>query len=76
MKRFEGQDISYAQRDQRTIGKFKAEFVGDGMVALNSKVNIIHDNSKTKKSCKWVQDRNALMKEYFFVRSKMNHAEG
>ena len=35
---FEGQEIPFSQFDQRTPAKFKPEFQGDGMTALNSKV--------------------------------------
>ena len=35
---FEGDSISIADYDKRTPGKFKPEFVGEGMICLNSKV--------------------------------------
>ena len=34
---FEGHDISIAQWEKRTPGKFKPEFVGEGIICLNSK---------------------------------------
>ena len=35
---FVGHEISIGQWDKRTPGKFKPEFVGDGIICLNSKV--------------------------------------
>ena len=68
---FEGNDITLADFDKRTPGKFKPEFIGDGMACLNSKVYHIwgiDSNGKfvTKTSCKGVQQkRNKLLKEHF-----------
>ena len=63
---FEGQDISYAQWDRRTPGKFKAEFEGDGMMCLNSKLFTIWNDVETKNSCKGTQkNRNEILKEHF-----------
>ena len=68
MVEFEGQSITYAQWDQRTPGKFKAEFDGDGMVCLNSKVYTIWAGDKNKTSCKGVQQRrNELSKKDFLA---------
>ena len=54
---FEGFKIPFKQWDKRTPGKYKAEFEGEGMIALNSKVNHIWGRDKdgneiTKTSCK------------------------
>ena len=38
---FKGERITYKQYDQRTPGKFKLEFEGEGMSCLNSKVYIV-----------------------------------
>ena len=71
MIEFHGKQIPFSQWDYRTPGKFKPEFVGDGMVCLNSKVYHIwgHDkNGKviTKTSCKGAQQkRNEIMKSHF-----------
>ena len=68
---FEEQTISLSQWDKRTPGKFKAEFEGDGMVCLNSKVFHIwgvdkEDKLGVKTSCKGTQKkRNELLKEHF-----------
>ena len=68
MVEFEGQMISFSQFDKRTPGKFKAEFEGDGLVALNSKVVHAWDSasSKSKTSCKGTQKRrNIFSKDHF-----------
>ena len=63
---FDGQEISYVQWDKRTPGKFKAEFEGDGMMCLNSKLFIIWNNDEAKTSCKGTQkNRNEILKEHF-----------
>ena len=68
---FEGHDISVAQWDKRTPGKFKPEFEGDGMICHNSKVYIIWAEDSegkllSKTSCKGTQQkRNELLKEHF-----------
>ena len=62
---FKGERITYKQYDQRTPGKFKLEFEGEGMSCLNSKVYIVW-GPKTKVSCKGTQQkRNELGKEHF-----------
>ena len=69
---FEGFKIPFKQWDKRTPGKYKAEFEGDGMIALNSKVYHIwgrdeEGNEITKTSCKGSQKRrNQFLKENFF----------
>ena len=66
---FDGQTITLKQYDKRTPGKFKPEFVGDGMISLNSKVYHCwcHDpGCDDKTSCKGVQQgRNLLVKDDF-----------
>ena len=70
---FDGQyAISIAQWDKRTPGKFKLEYNGDGMAAINSKVYNIwgetdEDGNPTPKiSCKGTQQkRNELLKVHF-----------
>ena len=63
---FEGHSISYSQWDKRTPGLFKPEFVGLGMICINSKVYIIWNDDKSKTSCKGTQQsRNELLKEDF-----------
>ena len=68
---FEGHTITKEQFDKRSPGKFKAEFKGDGMYCLNSKVNHIWKNLpdgtvNSKISCKGTQkSRNELGKEHF-----------
>ena len=58
---FEGNFITCAQYDKRTPGKFKPEFVGDGMICLNSKVYIWRTDKdgkvKTKNSPKGCQKK-------------------
>ncbi len=68
---FDGQLIPFSQFDKRTPGKFKPEFIGDGLVCLNSKV--VHawgkdedDNPISKTSCKGSnKKRNLFGKEHF-----------
>ena len=68
---FEEHEISIAQWNKRTPGKFKPEFVGEGIICLNSKVYHIwapdkEGKSTTKSSCKGTQQkRNELLKEHF-----------
>ena len=64
---FEGNQISLKEYDKRTSGKYKIEFIGVGMICLNSKVfHIWRDKEVTKTSCKGVQKRrNPLTKETF-----------
>lgn len=59
---FEGHQISTAQWDKRTPGKFKIEFAGDGMICLSSKLYHCWNRSgDCKTSCKGVQKaRNEL----------------
>ena len=70
---FEGNMISRAQFDMRTPGKFKPEFIGEGMICLNSKVYHIwgidkEGNMIQKTSAKGVQQkRNDLLKEHFLI---------
>ena len=67
---FEGYEISFAQYDKRTPGKFKPEFEGVGQVCLNSKVYTIwgvdgEGKYKVKTSCEGTQQkRNELLKEH------------
>ena len=68
---FEGNLIPFAQYDKRTPGKFKPEFVGEGILCLDSKVYHVWGTDKegqeiTKTSCKGVQKkRNEVLKLYF-----------
>ena len=68
---FEGTYVPFNQFDKRTPGKFKPEFIGDGMTCLNSKVYHIWGLDKDgklvhKTSCKGVQQkRNEVLKEHF-----------
>ena len=63
---FEGQTISLAKWDKRTPGKFKPEYVGNGMSAFNSKVYIIWNDDEEKASYKGAQQkRNTLLKDHF-----------
>ena len=63
---FDGQMIPFAQYDKRTPGKFKPEFVGNGMVSLNSKVVHAWSELKSKTSCKGTQKRrNTFTKDHF-----------
>ena len=68
---FDGIPITKAQYDKRTPGKFKPEFVGVGMICLNSKVyHIWRYNLQgeliTKTSCKGAQQkRNDILKLHF-----------
>ena len=67
---FEGHEIPILEWDKRTPGKFKPEFIGDGMACLNSKVYTIwyidEDGKITSKtSCKGVQQkRNEVTKSH------------
>ena len=62
---FEGHTITKKQYDKRTPGKYKPEFVGEGMICLNSKVYHCW-GEKTKTSCKGTQKkRNELLKKDF-----------
>ncbi len=62
---FNGHEIPFKQYDKRTPGKFKPEFIGMGMICLNSKV--FHCwGPETKTSCKGTQKkRNVLVRENF-----------
>ena len=56
-REFEGRNVPYCQLDKRTPDKYKPEFIGDGMICLNSKVYHIWGKNKdgkeiTKTSCK------------------------
>ena len=63
---FDGTDVSIAQWDKRTPGKFKPEFEGLGMICLNSKVYHIWNEKESKTSCKGTQKkRNDLLVEHF-----------
>ena len=68
---FDGVYVPLSDFDKRTPGKFKPEFVGDGMSCLNSKVYHIWGLDKYgkfvhKTSCKGVQQkRNEVLKEHF-----------
>ena len=69
---FEGEEITEAQWDRRTPGKFKIEYNGTGQACLNSKVytcwGAIDKEGKIyfKTSCKGAQQkRNELLKEHF-----------
>ena len=63
---FQGQSIPFSQWDKRTPGKFKPEFVGDGMACANSKVYTIWNASEHKTSAKGTQKkRNTLVKDHF-----------
>ena len=75
---FDGGEITLQQYDKRTPGKFKAEFIGDGMISLNSKVYHCWVNPDSsgiqvqKTSCKGVQQkRNPLTKHDFL--EKLNN---
>ena len=62
---FEGHTITKKQHDKRTPGKYKPEFVGEGMICLNSKVYHCW-GEKMKTSCKGTQKkRNELLKKDF-----------
>ena len=63
---FNGYDITFADWDKRTPGKFKPEFTGDGMICLNSKLYHIWDETHSKSSCKGTQKkRNTLSVDCF-----------
>ena len=68
---FEGDSISIADYDKRTPGKFKPEFVGEGMICLNSKVyhtwgKYGQGDKNPKTSWKGVQQkRNEVLKSHF-----------
>ena len=68
---FEDCKITREQYDKRSPGKFKPEFIGDGMYCLNSKVyhiwKILSDGTtKSKTSCKGTQkSRNKLEEQNF-----------
>ena len=63
---FNGQMIPRSQYDKRTPGKFKPEFIGDGMVCLNSKVVHAWGQGASKTSCKGTNKRrNQFCKEHF-----------
>ena len=68
---FEGRKIPFSQYDKRTPGKYKPEFIGDGMICLNSKVYHIWGKDKDgkviiKTSCKGCsKKRNLFVKENF-----------
>ena len=69
---FAGREIPFSQYDRRTPGKFIIEFIGTGMVCLNSKIYhiwsdvYINGELLTKTSCKGIQKkRNPLTKEDF-----------
>lgn len=69
---FDGGEITMQQYDKRTPGKYKAEFVGDGMISLNRKVYHCWGADNSKTSCKGVQQkRNPLSKEDFL--EKLNN---
>ena len=66
MMEFEGHTITKKQYDKRTPGKYKPEFIGVGMICLNSKVYHCWGETTTKTSCKGTQQkRNQLIKEHF-----------
>ena len=70
---FNGYSIPIKQFDKRTPGKFKAEFIGVGMICLNSKVYHIWSDKFdkdgeliTNTSCKGTQKRrNKLVRDNF-----------
>ena len=70
---FNGVKIPFHKYDRRTGGKFKAEFVGEGMISLNSKVYHVWSLVRgkdgrfiIKTSCKGIQKkRNELVKRDF-----------
>ena len=70
---FEGVNVPLSEYDKRTPGKFKPEFVGDGMACLNSKTFHgwgIDKDGKTvwKTSCKGIQKkRNEIVKEHLLT---------
>ena len=79
---FNGQDISLAQYDKRTPGKFKPEFEGFGMACICSKVYTIWGYDKegkyvSKTSCKGTQQkRNEVVKEHLLhvLNTKQPHS--
>ena len=79
---FNGQDISLAQYDKRTPGKFKPEFEGFGMACICSKVYTIRGYDKegkyvSKTSCKGTQQkRNEVVKEHLLhvLNTKQPHS--
>ena len=78
---FDGHEISLAQYDKRTPGKFKPEFEGLGMACICSKVYTIwgvdeEGKYKAKTSCKGTQQkRNELLKEHLLdvLRTQQPH---
>ncbi len=65
---FAGESISFAQWDKRTPGKFKAEFVGNGMICISSKLYTAWSDKETKFGCKGVQQkRNDLKVDNFLA---------
>jgi hypothetical protein len=76
---FDGRKISKKNYDKRTPGLYKLEFIGSGMIALNSKVYHIWDkdsegNLISKTSSKGMQDRNGLIRADF-LRVLLERAE-
>lgn len=72
MVELDDQEITKAQWDKRTPGKFKTEFAGTGMACLNSKVYICwggfdkDGKPYMKISCKGVQQkRNELLRRHY-----------
>jgi len=53
---FDGTEITMKQYDKRTPGKYKAEFIGEGMISLNSKVYHCWGAENSKTSCKGVRN--------------------
>ena len=53
---FEGHTITKKQFDKRTPGKYKPEFIGDGMICINSKVYHCWGHI-LKTSCKGTQKK-------------------
>ena len=63
---FEGKLIPKKQYEKRTPGLYKPEFIGTGMICLNSKVYHIFNDKEQKTSCKGIQQkRNNLTRENF-----------
>ena len=62
---FEGRTIPFKQYDKRTPGKYKPEFIRDGMICINSKVYHCWGHI-LKTSCKGTQKkRNELVRKDF-----------
>ena len=63
---FNGQEIPLKTYDQQTLGKYKPEYIGRGMICLNSKVYHVWSDKDSKTLCKGVQNRrNQLTKQDF-----------